>query len=208
MKILANRNTIQGLLTYYVSLAIFVGSCISVWTSGTALSYILFGLSLCSIIIQEAGWIRRSRVHPQDRSLVEALTTVMEERRTDLFLKERDFAEYTYDERELEPLMEIRDWQGVDKNFVREQYQHRLNLMRQELSALLDILLSKYSMGGMGFYHLVREGKHLEDGDGIEARQENAVEANRLARQIYSHYQWFRKCYLTRMQAAKQTTEG
>ncbi len=203
MKILANRNTIQGLLTYYISLFVFLASCIGVWTSQAPLSIVVFCLSLFAMVIQDVDWIRRSRVHPHDKLLMEKISATLNTNRADLFLKERDFSQFIYEERELEPLVELNDWQGVDSEFVNASYQQKFATMRQELSELLDLLLSEYSMKGLGFYHLNKVKKNREAEVDSETLKQNALKANNLARAIYSNYQELRKIYINKMQITK-----
>ena len=203
MKILANRNTIQGLVTYYISLLIFLASCIGVWTSQAPLSVIVFALSLCTMLIQDVEWIRRSRVHPQDKLLIEKISATLYNNRSDLFLKERDFSQYIYEERELEPLLDLKNWQGVDYEFINPTYRQIFSAMKDELAELLDLLLNQYSMKGMGFYHLNKEHKTREVPVDAKTRAINAATANRLARSVYDRFQVFRRIYLEKMQSVK-----
>lgn len=202
MQILADRKTVPGLLTYYTSLLIFSASCISFWQNHNTLSVITFTLSLCAMLIQDIDWIRKSRIHPHDRQLMEKLAETLHENKTDRFLKDHDFTRYIYDDKNLAPLLDIHsNWRGVDYEYVNRKYQARWRDMQGKLSDLLDLLLNKPADEGNNFYHMLPPKDKREEFQDMAGRMQNAINANNLARDIYTGYQQFREIYLTKMQS-------
>ena len=201
MHILANRNTVQGLIIYYISLLAFTISCINFYNGHTQLGAITFILTLLAMLIQDVDWLQKSRVHPHDKQLIEELTDKLMSNNANLFLKEHDFTQLTYNENNIQSLLDIHyHWTGVDHEFVNRKYQKIWQNMRDKLEELLDLLLEKSTSKGMSFYHMLPPKDKRHQFPDMKLRMKNAENANRLARDIYNNFQKFRKIYLNKMQ--------
>ena len=176
MKFLAKRDSVQGLVLYYISLFGFIISCIGISASGdNPLKTAGFILTLALILIQDYDWIRRSLIHPHDMQLIEKLTDKLQLTKTSLFLKDHDFAHNLFTDDNIAALDEIYyDWSGADYEFVNHRYQRLWLAMRDRLRELMTILHGQAAPGG----------------------KETARTANDLAREIYESFQGFRRIYL------------
>lgn len=203
---LGKRNTIQGLVIYYIGLLSFTGMCISISQGANTLKLIGFLGTLCVIAILDLDWIRRSRVHPHDMKLIEQFSNIIQFNKTDLFLKDHDFKVYIYDETNLKPLEVIDlDWNGVDYEFVNGEYQQLWSDTKQNLSQLMKILTNQYSRRGSNFFHLLPSEEDRDKHPEYAHQQAIAGEANALARSVYDNYQAFRRIYLKNKQIEKDT---
>ena len=195
MKILANRNSVQGIVTYYTGLSGFVGSCIGIANGVGAWALAGFLLSLTMTVLQDVHWFRRRRAHPHDIQLVEKLTELFQETGTDLFLRQHDFESHAFDDSQLAPLHRIQqDWLGVDYEFVNQEFGTHWCALRERLLELTTILTGEGLIPGANFYHLAPMAKKPEAG--FEKRIEQARYANQLARQAFDDFQEIRRLYI------------
>ena len=204
MHILPKRNSIAGLLFYYLSLLAFTVSCINYYNGHTQVGAITFILTLLAMLIQDADWLQQSRIHPHDKQLIEELTDKLMSDNANLFLKEHDFVKLTYTENNLKSLIDIhRHWHDIDHQFVNRKYQTTWQAMQKKLDELLDLLLKKSSNKGMNFYHMLPPPDKRHEYSDMDQRLINAKTANALARDIYNNFQQFRHIYQTKMQRVK-----
>ena len=210
MKVFAPRNTIQGLLTYYISILIFVASCIGIWESQKPLSIIIFLLSLAGIIIQEVELFKRSRFHPHDKQLIEKITERLQSSKNLDFIHEHDFTKAAYHSWHFDALLEFNnDWTGVDYEFVSHPIDKLWKKMRENIVSLLAIIVGEKYNYNPHYFTLVPAKDILEKDPELQAtlpeRMDFAKTANRLAREIYAQYQDLRKIYIrkTRMTQSK-----
>ncbi len=199
MRLLTNRNSVQGMVTYYVSLYSFVGVCISM-TQDTPTTWQIIGfiLTLLATLVQDIHWYRRSRAHPHDMQLIEKLTALLRDSKAELFLQQHDFTRTTYDDIQLTPLREISDdWQGVDYEFVRPELAPTWQAFREQLDELLTLLTTQGALRGAGFSHLnppPRPEDEVTEAE-KEHRRQRAERANELGRAMFNEFQSLRRTY-------------
>lgn len=195
MKILANRNSLQGIATYYAGLFGFVGSCIAITKDAGTWALVGFSLGLTLTILQDIHWFRRRRAHPHDIRLVEKLTNLFQQTKTDLFLNQHDFETLGYDDSQLAPLIEIEQrWQGVEYEFVNSDLGRHWSHLRNRLSQLTDVLTRQDAMAGANFHHLAPSTNKNQPG--FDEQIQQARRANELARTLFGDFQEIRRLYL------------
>lgn len=184
------------MVTYYVGLSGFIGSCVAFSTDAGNWAVAGFFLGMLVTIIQDVHWFRRRNAHPHDLQLVELLTDLIQGTKTDLFLNNHDFESSSYDDRQLAPFAKIeQEWRGVDYEFVDRKLQTHWKLFKTSMDEFTTITTHDAPLRGAGFYHLL-PGDIDRDSAEFNDLKTRARRANELARQMFKEFQAIRRIYL------------
>jgi hypothetical protein len=144
---------------------------------------VLVALSLLSLVLQDVLWLRESYISPQDKALIEKITSQLNEDSTWKLLTDFDFEKYSIYTGDLGGLEAIRnEWRGVDYEFSNRNYQKLWEVMKEHITQLLDILHGNADFFNAHNFTISKSGK--------------GEEANKQRDAIFLMYQVFRRIYI------------
>ena len=135
------RDSSLGFLLYYANVIALIAASALASLTETTLVFVAAGACLAALIAQDVAWLRASYLPPRDRALIEKISTLMRETRTNDLLRHRDFCKHGVSDSDLDNLKTIhREWIGVDFEFQSNPCRTIWLDTLQHIESLLEIL--------------------------------------------------------------------
>ena len=195
MTILPARNSIPGVILFYLNTLAFITFAVIAWRSHEPLPIALVIITFATLIIQDVLWFKQGNFAPQDKYLLEKLKRRFDHDKTRELLTDFDFSRYTYNTiHHLIKLEEINEkWTGVDFEFRDKHCQRLWARMQEHIRDLLDILYNKGERQNAYNHSLAHTAKPDYQGENY------AAQARRHTKAIWDLYQQLRKIYISKM---------
>ena len=188
------RESIAGICVYYLTVIAVVITGVSAWLNPTIWLILLALFFLLLLIAQDVIWYKHCYFTNQDRRLIEKLSDKLQDQGIQHLITDHDFRCCSFSTLTLEPLQDIiRDWVGVDYEFVNPNYQALWESLRKSLDHFLTFLMQE-SKNSNAYVRYIPSEEGEETGG-----RDVGKEANLAAAQVYQLFQQFRAIYIQKM---------